>query len=117
MRWSLSSKKSRLPSRVRIEPSGAEIEIAPGQSMLQAILDTGLKFPHLCKVGTCKTCRCRLISGKVTAIRDFSYVLTAEEIRAGYILACQAKVPAGTSVVVEKHIRSSVIDRNGQELP
>nr|ART36795.1 D436 [uncultured bacterium] len=52
------------------------------------------------------TCRCRLVSGKVKAIRDFSYILSGEQIRAGYILACQAKAPAGTQLVIEARVKS-----------
>lgn len=94
-------KKPKGPATVRVEPMGIEVEVPAGQSMLQAVLEAGYDFPHSCKVGTCMSCRCRLISGKVNAIRDFSYVLSGEELRAGYILACQAKVPAGTQAVIE----------------
>ena len=97
-------KKPKGPATVRVEPMGIEVEVPAGQSMLQAVLEAGYDFPHSCKVGTCMSCRCRLISGKVNAIRDFSYVLSGEELRAGYILACQAKVPTGTQVVVEMEI-------------
>lgn len=101
MAWSLFKRAPKPPAMVRIEPTGVEVEVPPGQSMLQAVLDTGVVFPHSCKVGTCKTCRCLLVSGKVKAIRDFSYILSLEEIRAGYILACQAMIPAGTTAVVQ----------------
>lgn len=102
--FGLFKKKPKGPATVRVEPLGIEIEVPAGQSMLQAVLEAGYDFPHSCKVGTCMSCRCRLISGKVNAIRDFSYVLSGEELRAGYILACQAKVPAGTQAVIEMNI-------------
>ncbi len=87
--------------RVRIEPFGKEIEIPGEHSILQAALDAGIPFPHSCKVGTCLSCRVRLTSGKIKPIRDFSYVLSGEELQAGYILACQAKVKAGVQCVLE----------------
>jgi NAD(P)H-flavin reductase/ferredoxin len=104
MFFGLFKKKPKGPAFVRVEPLGVDVEVPPNQSLLQAVLEAGYDFPHSCKVGTCMSCRCRLISGKVNAIRDFSYVLSGEELRAGYILACQAKVPAGTQVVVEMEV-------------
>ncbi len=101
---SFFKRKPKGPATVRLEPLGVEVEVPQGQSMLQAVLEAGIDFPHSCKVGTCMSCRCRLVSGKVNAIRDFSYVLSGEELRAGYILACQAKVPAGTQAVIEVEI-------------
>ena len=102
--FGLFKKKPKGPASVRVAPLGIEVEVPSNQSLLQAVLEAGYDFPHSCKVVTCMSCRCRLLSGKVTAIRDFSYVLSGEELRAGYILACQAKVPAGTQVVVEMEV-------------
>jgi p-cymene methyl-monooxygenase electron transfer component len=67
-------------------------------------LKDGLAYPHDCTVGTCGTCRTRLISGKVDAITPFSYTLSKEELEAGYILACQAV--AKSDMVVEVEIAS-----------
>lgn len=99
--FSLFKRRDVELGRVRIEPFGKEIKVPKEQSILQAALDAGLPFPHSCKVGTCMTCRSRLLSGTVKPIRDFSYVLSGEELQAGYILACQAKVKPGESCVLE----------------
>lgn len=99
--FSLFKRRPAEPGRVRIEPSGREITVPPDQSILQAALGAGIAFPHSCKVGTCMSCRSRLRSGRVKPIRDFSYVLSGEDLRAGYILACQAKVPNGEQCVLE----------------
>jgi p-cymene methyl-monooxygenase electron transfer component len=92
---------SKEPGVVRIEPLGIEVAVPGNQSVLQAALEAGVDFPHSCKVGTCTSCRSKLLEGEVKAIRDFSYVLSAEELKAGYILACQAKVRAGERVRLE----------------
>ena len=89
---------SREPGIAVIEPSATEIRVARSQSILQAALDRGFAFPHSCKVGTCTRCRCRLLEGQVKQIRDFSYALSAEELREGYILACQSRVKPGSRV-------------------
>lgn len=87
--------------RVRVEPFGADLVVPGNQSILETALAAGLPFPHGCKVGTCTSCKSRLVSGRVTPIRDFSYVLSGEDLRAGYILACQAKVRKGEHCVLE----------------
>jgi len=78
---SFFKRKPKGPATVCVQPLGVEVEVPQGQSILQAVLEAGYDFPHSCKVGTCMSCRCRLISGKVNAIRDFSYVLSGEELR------------------------------------
>lgn len=76
-------------------------EVAPKDTVLQAALDAGIDFPHHCTVGTCGTCRCRLVEGNVRAVLDFSYTLSAEELAGGYILACQALPKTDVTIEVE----------------
>jgi p-cymene monooxygenase electron transfer component len=75
---------------VRIEPSGRTFAITSGETVLERALKEGVAYPHDCTVGTCGTCRSKLLSGKVEAVTPFSYTLSKEELEAGYILACQA---------------------------
>jgi p-cymene monooxygenase electron transfer component len=86
------------PRAVEIESTGQKFAVAPGETVLERALKDGLAYPHDCTVGTCGTCKTRLISGKVDAITPFSYTLSKEELAAGYILACQA-VPKSDLVV------------------
>lgn len=79
---------------VRLAPSGLEFTAAPKETLLQAALNQGLAFPHSCRAGGCGTCKCRLVKGKVKELTDKSYLLSAEEIRDNYVLACQS-VPQG----------------------
>jgi len=58
--------------------------------VLEAALKAGIAYPHDCTVGTCGSCKSRLLKGKVDAITPFGYTLSREELLAGYILACQA---------------------------
>ncbi|MDB5699495.1 MAG: hypothetical protein JWN69_2299 [Alphaproteobacteria bacterium] len=84
---------------VRLEPSGARFIVPPSETVLERALKQGLAYPHDCTVGTCGSCRSRLIEGKVDAITPFGYTLSREELEAGYILACQA-IPR-TELVLE----------------
>lgn len=77
---------------VEVAPFGARFEVPSGETMLEAALKNGVPFPHNCTVGTCGSCKCRLKAGRVSALTDFGYTLSQQEIAAGFILACQAIV-------------------------
>jgi ferredoxin len=85
---------------VHVEPFGWEIRVEPGQTLLQAALAQGLPWPSRCRVGSCTTCRCRLLAGEVRALTDSSYVLTREQLAERTILACQSQ-PRG---IVRVHL-------------
>jgi NAD(P)H-flavin reductase/ferredoxin len=87
-RW--LGRSEQTARRVAIRPGDRSIEVAGDLTVLEAALRHGVPFPHSCRVGTCGTCKCRLVSGKVTELSDKAYVLSGEEIRAGYVLACQS---------------------------
>jgi NAD(P)H-flavin reductase/ferredoxin len=87
-RW--LGKAEKTDHRVVIRPGENAIALAPDLTVLEGALRAGLSFPHSCRVGTCGTCKCRLLSGKVTELSDKAYVLSGEEIRAGFVLACQS---------------------------
>ena len=75
---------------VEVAPFGARYEVPGGQTMLEAALANDVPFPHNCTVGTCGSCKCKLVTGRVSALTDFGYTLSQQEIAAGFILACQA---------------------------
>ncbi|MGQ0622533.1 MAG: 2Fe-2S iron-sulfur cluster-binding protein [Panacagrimonas sp.] len=77
---------------VEVAPFGARFEVPSGETMLEAALKNGVPFPHNCTVGTCGSCKCKLKTGRVSALTDFGYTLSQQEIAAGFILACQAIV-------------------------
>jgi p-cymene methyl-monooxygenase electron transfer component len=82
--------KKALPWNVSIQPGGQQFAVVAGETVLERALKDSIAYPHDCTVGTCGSCRSRLLSGKVDAITPFSYTLSREELEAGYILACQA---------------------------
>lgn len=88
------------PHRARITTSGDTIEVGAGDNLLKAALNQGLTWPHNCRVGSCGQCRCRLVSGKIKPLNDFSYVLTGEEMDAGMILACQTSLRSDVEIEV-----------------
>lgn len=59
-----------------------------GQGILDAALAVRADAPYACKSGVCGTCRARLLSGQVRM--DQNYALEPDEVRAGFVLACQS---------------------------
>ena len=92
---------------VTVAPFGSRYEVPSGETMLEAALKNGVPFPHNCTVGTCGSCKCKLKKGRVSALTDFGYTLSQQEIAAGFILACQA-IPKEAETEVE--VESSAAD-------
>jgi NAD(P)H-flavin reductase/ferredoxin len=76
------------------------ISLENKETILAAALRNGINFPYSCKVGGCAECKCKLTRGKIKALTDASYLLSAEEVQTGYILACQS-VPKTADVTIE----------------
>jgi ferredoxin len=95
------------PAEVTVEPFGWRFEVAPGQTILQAALAQGLPWPSRCRVGSCATCRCRLLEGKVRELTDTSYVLSARQLDSRHILACQSQ-PRGPVRVHLERVRATL---------
>lgn len=115
--WSKLFRRGPSDFAMHVQPSGAELRAMAGESLLQAALKQGLPFPHNCRVGGCGECKCRLVSGKVKELTDKSYLLSAEELAQGYILACQSRPLS--DVVVEVAMRAPtaahpVVDTRGR---
>lgn len=93
---------------VTIVGGGPTLKVPSGDFLLAAALTQGLAYPHSCRVGSCGSCKTRLVSGKVKAMTDFALSpLTAEELRAGYVLACQSKVCS--DLVIEITLDAGVV--------
>jgi len=88
----LSSLFGKKPSShaARIAPANIELRVGSKETLLQAALNQGIAFPHDCRAGGCGACKCRLVKGKVRELTDKSYILSAEELRDNYVLACQS---------------------------
>ncbi len=83
--------------KVILEGKEYNIEVRPSDSILEAALDNDLDPPYACMIGSCCTCKAKLLSGKV--ILDDREGLTDEEIREGFVLTCQSH-PTTPNVVV-----------------
>lgn len=73
---------------VRFNKSGKSGTVTTGQTVLDLADDLGIEIENSCRVGTCGSCRVKLIAGSVQMESDDG--LDPEEKASGYILACQA---------------------------
>lgn len=82
--------------------NGSEtLTVKVGDNLLKTALEANLAWPNDCRVGSCGTCKCRLVEGKIRPLADFSYVLDGEDLQNGYILACQTQLKSDIEVEVE----------------
>jgi len=105
MSWFTDLFKKAPAKSVLLHPSERRFEVGSGETVLERALKEGIAYPHDCTVGTCGSCRSKLVSGRVAAITPFSYTLSKDELAAGYILACQAV--AKSDLVLEVEIGAS----------
>jgi ring-1,2-phenylacetyl-CoA epoxidase subunit PaaE len=81
-----------------IDGKRREVPVAEGEAILDAALRAGMDLPFACKGGMCSTCRAKLVEGE--AEMDVNYSLEPWELKAGFVLTCQAK-PVSERVVVD----------------
>lgn len=55
---------------ITLQRSGIRVQVAPGQSILAALRESGIETPSSCEAGTCGACRTTLCSGEADH-RDF----------------------------------------------
>ncbi|TCT04205.1 1,2-phenylacetyl-CoA epoxidase subunit PaaE [Aquabacter spiritensis] len=75
-----------------------EVPVAEGEAILDAALRAGLDLPFACKGGMCSTCRAKVVEG--AAEMDVNYSLEPWELKAGFVLTCQAH-PTTARVVID----------------
>lgn len=92
---------STLTSHVTVISDGRALsfELARNSvSVLDAGNAQGAELPYSCKAGVCSTCKCRVIEGEVEM--DSNFALEDYEVKAGYVLSCQA-YPLTDKVVLD----------------
>ena len=65
-----------------------DVPVAEGEAILDAALRAGMDLPYACKGGMCSTCRARVVEGETRM--DVNYSLEPWELKAGFVLTCQA---------------------------
>jgi NAD(P)H-flavin reductase/ferredoxin len=111
-------QKTASTYKVSIPKLSVELDAPRDVTILEHALMKGVAFPHSCRVGTCGTCKARLVKGKVYELTDKAYTLSADELRENYVLACQS-MPRSDLVLElpgnpESLQRTPVVERAGE---
>ncbi|WP_405127368.1 hybrid-cluster NAD(P)-dependent oxidoreductase [Shewanella donghaensis] len=73
-----------------------DISLSTEQTLLDGIESEGLPIIAACRSGVCGACKCQVTSG--TTESSSTMTLTAEEIAAGYVLACSTKITSDVTL-------------------
>ncbi|MCU4675824.1 2Fe-2S iron-sulfur cluster-binding protein [Catenovulum sp. 2E275] len=74
---------------VTLKPSNVQFTVEPLETIVEAALRQNIDFPYSCMQGTCDSCVCNLLAGKVS-YGDLPYIFTQEEKEQGITFACIA---------------------------
>jgi ferredoxin len=74
---------------LQVLPGGWQVTALADGTLLQSLLAAGAGMPSSCRNGTCRTCLCRMTSGRV-GYRIAWPGLLPEEKSDGWILPCVA---------------------------
>lgn len=81
---------------VTLQRSGRQLQVAAGQTLLEALREAGLDCPSSCETGVCGTCRCALLDGEA----DHRDRLLSPVERSHSILPCVSRA-LGDSLVLD----------------
>ncbi len=84
--------------QLTIEPLGDAIDVAEGQTVLDACLRSGIYLPHACGHGLCGTCKTQVVDGEVDHGDASSFALMDFERDEGFILACTATLKSDVTI-------------------
>jgi ferredoxin len=73
--------------QLTVQPAESACDAPASLSLLEAALAAGIRLPNSCRNGTCRTCLCRLIEGRVKYRIEWPGV-SAEERAESLILPC-----------------------------
>jgi len=87
-------------SRIRMHPSGREVECQEGDTVLSALEKAGYALPNNCRAGACGECKVKVLSGQFDQGMVLDMALSQAERKDGYGLMCMAK-PISEELVIE----------------
>jgi propane monooxygenase reductase component len=83
---------------VRFEPVGIEMEIAEGETVLDAAFRQGISLMHGCKEGQCGSCKSRILDGDIELLKYSTFALPDYESETDHVLLCRTLVYSDISV-------------------
>jgi ring-1,2-phenylacetyl-CoA epoxidase subunit PaaE len=94
----VTSAPPKATASLIIDGKRRDVPVAEDESILDAALRAGMDLPFACKGGMCSTCRAKLVEGD--ARMEVNYSLEPWELKAGFVLTCQAR-PVSDKVVID----------------
>lgn len=92
--------------KVTFLPDQKSVEVEEGTTLLQAAEKADVYVNSICGgEGSCGECRVQVLSGKVKGDRRAIGFFSTEEIKSGYVLACQTPVADNLEVMVPARSR------------
>ncbi len=97
--------------RIRLHPSGDEVEVALGSALRDVLFAFGVEFPCAGR-GSCRRCRVEVLTGNLPPSEDETQLLSAAELQAGWRLACRGRVEGPLTISVEQHAAPILADHS-----
>jgi uncharacterized 2Fe-2S/4Fe-4S cluster protein (DUF4445 family) len=92
--------------KVMFLPDQKEAEVEEGTTLFEAAEKVGVYLNSLCGgEGVCGKCRVQVIKGNLKADKNAIAFFTKDEIKKGYVLACQSIVSDDLEVMVPPESR------------
>ncbi|MBW2387416.1 MAG: DUF4445 domain-containing protein [Deltaproteobacteria bacterium] len=97
--------------RIQLQPSGESVDVERGTALRDVLYAFGVEFP--CGgTGSCGHCRVEVLEGELPASDDEAWLLSEQELRAGWRLACRARVDGPLTLKVEQHATPILADQS-----
>lgn len=94
---------------VTLEPSGNQIQVKEGQTILDALIRNGIQTPYGCRHGSCSACKARVLEGNYEIMgRVSEYSLLSFERDDGMILLCSTLPESDLVVEIEEEEEEGV---------
>ncbi|MFD9667570.1 fatty acid desaturase [Rhodococcus sp. NPDC059968] len=99
-RTELANDSAVVPAKVSVTLDGQTTELTTegDESLLEAVLRTGLDAPYSCTGGACATCKVSLLRG--TVHMEQNYTLSDDDVARGWVLTCQSR-PTSDSLHID----------------
>ncbi|MCB5195683.1 CDP-6-deoxy-delta-3,4-glucoseen reductase [Deefgea salmonis] len=105
-----------MSQQLTIEPSGQQLSVFEGETLLDAAMREGFNMPYGCKNGSCGACKGKVLSGEVVHAQHSETALSLAEQAQGYALFCCA-TPVSEQVSIECREVSATKDIQIKTLP
>jgi len=92
---------------VEFFPNGISVEVDEGTTVAEAARQGDVFINNICgSEGICGKCRVRISKGRAEADECTRALLTGEDVRNGYVLACQTQVHDNLTIVIPPESRT-----------